>query len=135
GGEANAVAPSKRMLSSMAPTFVYSPEGALWLVLGTPGGPTIFTTVFQVVENRIEHGLDLARAVAAPRFHHQWPPLAKGRDVVRCENGIDTSGLLKLGYAIEAGRIGDVQAVEIDRAARRAIGASDPRGTGAVATE
>jgi gamma-glutamyltranspeptidase/glutathione hydrolase len=135
GGEANAIAPGKRMLSSMCPTFVYKPDGALWLVLGTPGGPTIFTTVFQVILNRLEHGLALADAVAAPRFHHQWPPLEKGRDVVIVERGIDGRGLVELGYQLRERRIGDVHAVEIDRAGRRAVAASDPRGTGEEAYE
>jgi gamma-glutamyltranspeptidase/glutathione hydrolase len=123
------------MLSSMSPTFVYKPDGALWLVLGTPGGPTIFTTVFQVILNRLEHGLALADAVAAPRFHHQWPPLEKGRDVVIVERGIDGRGLVELGYQLRERRIGDVHAVEIDRAGRRAVAASDPRGTGEEAYE
>ncbi len=133
GGEANAIAPGKRMLSSMSPTFVYDPDGRLWLVLGTPGGPTIFTSVFQVILNRVDHGMSIADAVAAPRFHHQWPPPAKDRDVVRCEKEI--AGLRELGYAITVSRIGDVHAVEIERASRRAIAASDPRGIGRAAAE
>ena len=135
GGEANAIAPGKRMLSSMSPTFVYKPDGTLWLVLGTPGGPTIFTTVFQVIVNRLEHRLPLAEAVAAPRFHHQWPPREKGHDVVTVEKGIDGRGLSELGYEMVVRRIGDVHAVEIDRAGRRAIAASDPRGTGKASYE
>ncbi len=135
GGEANSIAPDKRMLSSMSPTFVYKPDGSLWLVLGTPGGPTIITSVFQVILNRLEHRMTLADAVAAPRFHHQWPPASAARDVVRCEETIETGGLKALGYAIEQRRIGDVHAIEIDRATRSARGASDPRGRGAVAIE
>ena len=130
GGEANAIAPGKRMLSSMSPTFVYRPDGTLWLVLGTPGGPTIFTTVFQVIVNRLDHGLTLEQAVAAPRFHHQWPPVEKGRDTVIAERGIDVRGLAELGYHLVSRRIGDVHAIELDRAARRAVAASDPRGSG-----
>ena len=64
GREANAIAPGKRMLSSMCPTFVFR-DGALWLVLGTPGGPTIFTTVFQVIVNRVDFGVPLSEAVTA----------------------------------------------------------------------
>jgi len=135
GAEANAIAPGKRMLSSMSPTFVYRADGSLWLVLGTPGGPTIFTSVFQVILNRIEHGMPIDRAVAAARFHHQWPPPSKERDVVRCESGIATEGLEKLGYKVDSRRIGDVHAVEIDRAKRAAIPASDPRGIGKTETE
>jgi gamma-glutamyltranspeptidase/glutathione hydrolase len=135
GGDANAIAPGKRMLSSMSPTFVYRPDGALWLVLGSPGGPTIFTTVFQVIVNRLDHGMTLADAVAAPRFHHQWPPRKDLGDLVLAEQGVDTRGLVELGYKIRTTRLGDVHAVEIDRAARRATGASDPRGRGRAVPE
>jgi gamma-glutamyltranspeptidase / glutathione hydrolase len=137
GGEANAIEPGKRMLSSMCPTFVYRGD-SLWLVLGTPGGPTIFTTVFQVIVNR-DLGMTLARAVADPRFHHQWPPLAMDADPIDFERGhgpynMARGALEALGYVLRArGPLGDVQAIEI--ADGRAIGASDPRGTGRVTAE
>jgi gamma-glutamyltranspeptidase / glutathione hydrolase len=73
GGEANAVQPGKRMLSSMTPTIV-SQNGDLRMVLGTPGGATIITTVFQVFLNVAEFEMNIQQAVAAPRFHHQWLP-------------------------------------------------------------
>jgi gamma-glutamyltranspeptidase/glutathione hydrolase len=73
GGEANAIEPQKRMLSSMTPTIV-SQNGDLRMVLGTPGGSTIITTVFQVFINVAEYGMNIQQAVAAPRFHHQWYP-------------------------------------------------------------
>ncbi|MBA9075643.1 gamma-glutamyltransferase [Rufibacter quisquiliarum] len=73
GGEANAIAPGKRMLSSMTPTIVEK-EGQLHLVVGTPGGSTIITSVFQTVLNVLEHGMTMQEAVNAPRFHHQWLP-------------------------------------------------------------
>jgi gamma-glutamyltranspeptidase/glutathione hydrolase len=132
GAEANAIAPGKRMLSSMSPTLVFTPDGKLWLVLGTPGGPTIFTTVFQVIVNRLDFGMPLDKAVGAARFHHQWPPPSKDRDPIRHEGLSDdvAAELRKLGYALDRRRIGDVHAVEIDRAAKRALGASDPRGIG-----
>jgi gamma-glutamyltranspeptidase/glutathione hydrolase len=130
GREANAIAPRKRMLSSICPTFVFK-GGRLWLVLGTPGGPTIFTTVFQVIVNRVDFGMTLEEAVSAPRFHHQWPAL-KAADPIFVERPFEngtTDALGKLGYAIERrGRIGDVQALEL--APPRAMGASDPRGIG-----
>ncbi len=129
GGEANAIAPGKRMLSSMSPTFVYDPKGRLWLALGTPGGPTIFTQIFQVIVNRIDFGMPLDKAVAATRFHHQWPPPSKDRDPIRHE-GIEEAGLATLGYAFERRRIGDVHACEIDWTGNRAFGVSDPRGMG-----
>ena len=80
GSEANAVAPGKRMLSSMTPTIVETPEGRLFMVIGTPGGSTIITTVFQVILNVIDHGMDVQEAVSVPRVHHQWLP-----DVLRAE--------------------------------------------------
>ena len=74
GSEANAVEPEKRMLSSMSPTIVEDPDGELFMVIGTPGGSTIITTVFQVILNVIDHGMNMQEAVAAPRIHHQWKP-------------------------------------------------------------
>jgi gamma-glutamyltranspeptidase/glutathione hydrolase len=135
GREANAIAPGKRMLSSMCPTFVFR-DGALWLVLGTPGGPTIFTTVFQVIVNRVDFGFSLADAVSAARFHHQWPPLRKESDPIFVEQdlGPTREALAAMGYTfIPRGRIGDVQAIEIQD--NTAIGASDPRGIGKVLSE
>lgn len=131
GGEANSIAPGKRMLSSMSPTFVFR-DGKLWLALGSPGGPTIITSVAQVILNRIDHGMTLEAAVAAPRFHHQWPPRKAGDDSIRIERGVEI-GSLDRWYTFEVRRIGDVQAVEID--GERVIGAPDPRGTGTVVYE
>jgi len=138
GGEANAIAPGKRMLSSMTPTFVYR-DGKLWLVLGTPGGPTIFTTVLQVVVNKVDFAMSLAEAVAAPRFHCQWPPRIKDADPIYVERGrgLDAATRATLearGWLIqERDPLGDVQAIEIVNG--RAVGTSDPRGIGYVATE
>jgi gamma-glutamyltranspeptidase/glutathione hydrolase len=73
-GEANAIQPGKRMLSSMTPTIVLNPEGRLELVLGAPGGSTIITAVFHVISNVIDHRMSLADAVYAPRTHHQGLP-------------------------------------------------------------
>ncbi|WP_448518477.1 gamma-glutamyltransferase [Rhodoflexus sp.] len=73
GGEANAIAPNKRMLSSMTPTIVEK-NGKLYLIVGTPGGSTIITGVYQVILNVLEHGMTLQEAVNAKRFHHQWLP-------------------------------------------------------------
>ena len=81
GGEANAIAPGKRMLSSMTPTIV-SREGVPVLVIGSPGGSTIITAVWQVALNHLVHGRPLYEAVNAPRIHHQWLP-----DVVVMEAG------------------------------------------------
>ena len=73
GNEANSIAPQKRMLSSMTPTIVEK-DGKLFMVLGSPGGSTIITTVLQAILNVREYNLSMQEAVNAPRFHHQWQP-------------------------------------------------------------
>lgn len=77
GREANAIAPGKRMLSSMSPTLV-TKDGAPFMATGSPGGSTIITTTLQVIINVIDHGMAVDDAVSLPRFHHQWQP-----DVIR----------------------------------------------------
>jgi gamma-glutamyltranspeptidase/glutathione hydrolase len=114
GGDANAIAPQKRMLSSMTPTIIEK-DGKLWMVLGTPGGATIITSVVQTILNVYEFGMPMQQAVNVPRFHHQWLP-----DAIRYEAGqfpqelIDT--LHSLGYpenkAVDP-EIGKVNAVLI----------------------
>ena len=126
-GEPNAIAPGKRMLSSMTPTIVLGREGKLWMVLGTPGGPTIITQVYHVLSNVIDHGMSLADAIAAPRLHHQALP-----DQVVLEPG---SGFLPaaldrlraLGHQIgnRPTYIGDVEAIV--RVSDGWLGVSDPR--------
>ena len=73
GGEANAIEPNKRMLSSMTPTIIEKNDKLL-MVLGTPGGSTIITSVFQTILNVIDYGMDMQKAVDAKKFHHQWLP-------------------------------------------------------------
>ena len=82
GSDANAVAPGKRMLSSMTPTIVEGPDGRLRLVVGSPGGGRIITAVFETIVNVVDHGMGVSEAVAAPRVHHQWLP-----DVLFAERG------------------------------------------------
>jgi gamma-glutamyltranspeptidase/glutathione hydrolase len=72
-GKANAIAPGKRPLSSMTPTIVLK-DGKPVLVVGTPGGSRIITTVLEIIVNVIDHGMTLQEAVDAPRMHHQWLP-------------------------------------------------------------
>ena len=74
GNAANAIEPGKRMLSSMSPTIVETPEGELFLVVGSPGGSTIITTTAQIIMNVIDFGMNIEDAVESPRFHHQWMP-------------------------------------------------------------
>jgi len=91
GGEANAIEPQKRMLSSMSPTIVEK-QGNLFMVLGTPGGSTIITSVYQTILNVVEHKMSMQQAVAARRVHSQWLP-----DVVVLEKGaVGSLNLIKL---------------------------------------
>ncbi|RKR12005.1 gamma-glutamyltranspeptidase/glutathione hydrolase [Flavobacterium sp. 90] len=98
GNEANSIAPKKRMLSSMTPTIVEK-NGNLFMVVGSPGGSTIITTVLQAILNVYEYNLSMQEAVNAPRFHHQWLP-----DLITFEpNAFDTTTIDKLkakGYLI-----------------------------------
>src|SRR3954451_4034035 len=125
-GEANAIAPGKRMLSAMTPTLVLDPAGRLFLVLGTPGGPRIITMVYHVISNVIDHRMLLPAAVSAPRLHHQALP-----DRIEIEPGGFTSATLDslraLGYAIadDDGYWGDVEAIM--RTSTGWQGVSDPR--------
>jgi gamma-glutamyltranspeptidase/glutathione hydrolase len=130
GGEANAIAPHKRMLSSMTPTIVVNndrPE----LILGSPGGSTIITTVLQVILNVVDHRMPLQEAVDAPRIHHQWLP-----DTLRYEKrGLREEVVQNLrarGYAVleREGFQGLVEAIAVDRKSGWYEGASDPRGYG-----
>ena len=130
-GAANAIAPHKRMLSAMTPSLVLDRSGRLFMVVGTPGGPTIINSVYQVIVNVLDHGMSLAEAVAAPRVHQQALP-----DVVFYERGglaqTTLDGLRTMGYQLrERGRMGDIAAIE--RTAAGWVGVADPRrGGGAV---
>ena len=74
GSESNSVQPNKRMLSSMTPTIIENPDGSLYMVLGSPGGSTIITTIAQIIVNVINFNMDIDQAVETKRFHHQWIP-------------------------------------------------------------
>jgi len=134
GAGANAVAPGKVPLSSMAPTIVLDPEGRFLLAVGSPGGATIPSTVAQVIVNVVDHGMRLDDALAAPKIHHQWLP-----DRVLAEPwalDADTAAALRArGHEVEvrARPFGNAQAVLMDHASGLAIGASDPRGEGGAA--
>ena len=109
-GENNAIEPGKRMLSSMSPTIVLTPDGELGMVTGTPGGATIITTVFQTISNVVDFGMDVVEAVQAPRVHHQHLP-----DRIFYEAGAlapeTVSRLEALGHVVveRGGLSGDVQ--------------------------
>jgi len=132
-GEANAIAPKKRPLSSMTPTIVLK-DGKPYFAVGSPGGPTIINTVLQTIVNVIDFGMDIQQAIDTPRVHHQWLP----DQVYWEENGLnpDTRALLeKMGHTLRPipgssrspSDIGDAHGVMIDPATGMRMGASDPR--------
>jgi gamma-glutamyltranspeptidase / glutathione hydrolase len=126
GGNANAIEPNKRMLSSMTPTIIEK-DNKLFMVVGSPGGSTIITSVFQVIIQVIEKKMDMQSAVSAPRFHHQWMP-----DEVFIEEGrFEQTFIDKLaayGHHIRTrGSLGRVDAILLTSDGRYQGGA-DPRG-------
>jgi len=133
-GEANAIAPKKRPLSSMTPTIVLK-EGQPYFVIGSPGGPTIINTVLQSILNIIDFDMDIQAAVSAPRVHHQWLP-----DFIFWErfdlDGDTRAALEARGHTFRPlpgmdrnapGEIGDAQGVLIDPKTGIRMGGSDPR--------
>ena len=128
GAKANEIAPEKRMLSSMTPTIVEK-NGALWMVVGTPGGSTIITSVLQTILNVHEFGMGMQESVNQPRFHHQWLP-----DMIMIEpNGFNEnviSELKRIGYTVDARNsrvIGKVDAILVLKDGKLEAGA-DRRG-------
>jgi len=128
GAEANSIAPEKRMLSSMTPTIVEK-NGKLYMVVGTPGGSTIITSVLQTILNVHEYKMGMQEAINQPRFHHQWLP-----DTVKMEpTGFSAklqAELTKLGYTIDATNspvIGKVEGILI-LSDGKLEGGADPRG-------
>lgn len=127
GNKANAIAPGKRMLSSMTPSIVEK-DGKLFMVVGTPGGSTIITSVYQTILNVLEHGMNMQQAVNAFKFHHQWLP-----DKTVFEAGAFTENTIKKlqsrNYNIEVQRnsIGRMDCILVlpDGSLE---GGSDPRG-------
>ncbi|HEY0769656.1 MAG TPA: gamma-glutamyltransferase, partial [Sphingobacteriaceae bacterium] len=125
GGEANAIEPGKRMLSSMTPTILEK-DSKLFMIVGTPGGSTIITSVFQTILNVIEFEMPIQQAVSAKRFHHQWMP-----DIIQTEReAIDrksASILQNKGYKlVPRSSIGRVDAILITD--KGYMGGADPRG-------
>ncbi|HEY0076642.1 MAG TPA: gamma-glutamyltransferase [Abditibacteriaceae bacterium] len=131
--EGNAIAPHKRPLSSMTPTFVLRKDGRLWFALGSPGGPTIINTVLQVILNVVDYDMNLQQAIDAPRIHHQWLP----DEIVEEPLGLspDSKSILKSrGHQFNRTPryMGDVQAIMIEEKSGMRLGASDGRQEGAA---
>jgi len=127
-GPANAIGPGKRPLSAMTPTIVTKDE-KLFLVLGSPGGPTIITTVANILMGVVDFGLDIQESVNAPRFHNQWLP-----DEIMLEDRIspDTEAILRnRGHKLAVRHMwGDGECIAIDPNSGERLGASDGRNNG-----
>jgi gamma-glutamyltranspeptidase/glutathione hydrolase len=135
-GPANAIAPGKRPLSAMAPTIVLK-DGKLFLVLGSPGGPRIITTVANILMGVVDYGMNIQEAVNAPRFHHQWLP-----DLVSVEQDFPADlvkQLQAMGHKVEFGAQeggssapywSDGECIMIDPKSGERLGASDKRNNG-----
>jgi len=126
GGDANAIEPYKRPLSSMSPTIILK-DDKLFMVVGSPGGSRIITTVLQVISNVIDYDMNIREAVDAPRIHMQWQP-----DELRIEkNGLVRDVIDNLtirGYQVVVkGNMGDVNAILVDPASGIMYGSGDPR--------
>jgi gamma-glutamyltranspeptidase/glutathione hydrolase len=120
------------MLSAMTPSIVLDRNGALLMVVGTPGGPTIITTVTQVILDVLDQGMTLADAVAAPRIHHQALP-----DVIRFERGglsdATVAALRAMGHQIDTRRGTSGIVAAIQHTAKGWVGVADPRYAGGAA--
>ena len=136
-GEANAIAPKKRPLSSMTPTIVVK-DGKVRFAIGSPGGPTIINTVLHVITDIIDFDMTMQEAIDAPRFHHQWLP-----DQIYWEEYAlqsDTRAALeRMGHKFreqpgfsDSSTIGDAHGIVIDPQTGMRLGASDPRRGGAA---
>lgn len=142
-GEANAIAPGKRPLSSMTPTIV-TKDNQPFLVTGSPGGPTIINTVLLMITHMIDHRMSVTQAVDAPRFHHQWMP-----DVISHEPFITSADSVKLleamGHQLATRKLyphdpesmarfwGDAESIAFDAERGLILGSSDPRNADAAA--
>ncbi len=124
-GKANAIAPGKRPLSSMTPTLVLR-HGKVFMVTGSPGGPTIINTTLETILNVVDRGMNLQQAVDAPRIHHQWLP-----DVVFIEPHALTAkvrtALEKMGYRFKVGGPWGAAESVLRRADGKLAGANDQR--------
>ena len=135
-GARNAIAPRKRPLSAMTPTFVLRPDGSLWFAVGSPGGATIINTVLQIVTNIIDYDMNLQQAVDAPRIHNQWlpdevayEPYALSEDTLRLlrSRGHTLRIRADAGWTDGDGYMGDAAGVMIEEKTGVRLGATDPR--------
>ena len=129
GAEANSIQPEKRMLSAMTPTIVLK-HNKPYIVLGSPGGSTIITSVLQVILNCIDFEMDIQEAISLPRIHHQWLPDKIDYEEFGMTEDVKNN-LKSMGYTIGEQRVlGRVQGIMIDQENGMIYGAADPRSTG-----
>ncbi len=133
GTEANSIQPGKRMLSSMTPTIILK-DGKPFIVIGSPGGSQIITTVLQVVLNCLDFNMNIREAIEAPRFHHQWMPDSIFYETAAMSPNMRMQ-LTDMGYhfwddGYESRIIGIAEGIMIDSKSKIIYGASDPRGGG-----
>ncbi|HYW74027.1 MAG TPA: gamma-glutamyltransferase [Pyrinomonadaceae bacterium] len=127
-GERNSVAPHKRPLSAMTPTFVLRKDGSLWFTVGSPGGPTIINTVLDVITNVVDYNMNIQQAIDAPRIHHQWLP-----DELIYEpyglSGDTQKALAARGHKLtdKPRYLGDCEGIMIEEKTGIRLGATDPR--------
>ncbi|MDQ1639612.1 MAG: gamma-glutamyltranspeptidase / glutathione hydrolase [Pyrinomonadaceae bacterium] len=135
-GERNAIAPRKRPLSAMTPTFVLRPDGSLWFAIGSPGGATIINTVLQIITNIVDYDMNLQQAIDAPRIHNQWlpdevayEPYALSEDTLRILKARGQTLRIRLdaGWTDGDGYMGDAAGVMIEEETGIRLGATDPR--------
>ena len=131
-GDANTIRPGKRPLSSMTPTILLK-DGKLFMVVGSPGGPTIINTVLQTILNVVDHGMNIQEAVSAPRIHHQWLP-----DQIQWEprglSAEERMAMEAMGHSFaRPSRMGSCNAIMIDPKTGFRFGGVDPRVEGAGA--
>jgi gamma-glutamyltranspeptidase/glutathione hydrolase len=133
-GERNAVAPRKRPLSAMTPTFVLRKDGSLWFTVGSPGGPTIINTALCVITNVIDYNMNIQQAIDFPRIHHQWLP-----DELVFEpyglSGDTQRALASRGHKLvdKARYLGNAEGIMIEEKTHVRLGATDPRGSDGLA--
>jgi len=136
GTEANSIQPEKRMLSSMTPTIILK-DGNPFIVIGSPGGSQIITTVLQVILNCIDFSMNIREAIEAPRIHHQWIPDSIFYEQKALSLEVKQQ-LIEMGYLfwdmdIKSRIIGIAEGIMIDQKNKIIYGASDPRGGGLAA--
>jgi gamma-glutamyltranspeptidase/glutathione hydrolase len=135
-GDRNAIAPHKRPLSAMTPTFVLRRDGALWFAIGSPGGATIINTMLQIITNIIDYDMDLQQAIDAPRIHNQWLPDEVAYEPYALSE--DTLSILRsrghtlrirpdAGWSDGDGYMGDAAGVMIEEKTGIRLGSTDPR--------